>query len=108
MAATTDGDAPRTRQARVAEATYTIQQRHEWDVQADDGEMLTVTVWEDLVTVTVPARTKRKTVLEKGLVDAGVLPPPAGVSLWFRALDAESARGVPVEAEAQLRIGGAS
>ncbi len=48
-------------------------------------------VWRDVATVTVPARTHRKTVVEKALKDA-VIEPPAGEQLRVRVLDADSAR----------------
>lgn len=102
--------APRTRTRRVTEAKWTIQQRQEWDVEDEtaEGGTRTVVVWEDLVTIEVPAGTKRKTVLERGLGEAKIAAPADGLTLKFRALDEDSAREIPVESDRQLRIGGAS
>lgn len=47
--------------------------------------------WKDVATVTVPPRTKRRTIIEKGLKDANVTIQP-GQTLYVRALDEESAR----------------
>lgn len=77
---------------------YVVQQRR----TLGNGEQ--DVVWEDVDTVRVPPRTKRKTIIEKAL--NGITPPKAG---WIlRVLDDESAREIPVVPEEQpprLKIG---
>jgi hypothetical protein len=79
----------------MSEAVYVVQERRE----DEEGG------WVDLATVTVPARTHRKTVIEKALEQAKtVLSRPITV----RVLDEQSARETPVETEQpppRLRIG---
>jgi len=48
-------------------------------------------VWEDIATVDVPPRTKRKTVIQKALAEAKITPAEDGTAPRLRALDAESA-----------------
>jgi hypothetical protein len=75
------------------QSTYVVQTRQQ------DGE------WTDSATVSVPPRTKRKTILEKAL--AG-FAPKLGEKWECRVLDEESARITPVESEEQpprLKIG---
>jgi hypothetical protein len=88
----------------MSEAVYVVQQRREGGkdvpgVQADY-------VWEDIATVTVPARTHRKTVIEKAL-DQAFAPTAPGTSV-LRVLDEGSARETKVEMEQpppRLKIG---
>lgn len=68
------------RKRRTEESTYTVQ------VQGEGPGVS----WRDVATVTVPARTKRKRVIEKGLADAGMTPTD-GETLQVRALNADSA-----------------
>lgn len=61
--------------------------------------------WQDVATVTVPPRTKRKTIIEKAMAqpDVEIVDPTC-----VRVLDEESAREIPVEMEEQpprLKIG---
>lgn len=59
--------------------------------------------WEDIASVIVPPRTKRRTILEKALVDSKEFPE-AGV---YRVMDEESMRPMQVSLEEQpprLRI----
>jgi len=52
-------------------------------------------VWQDVATVEVPPRTKRKTIIEKAHEEAGILEANAGGKV-VRVLDEESARGMAV------------
>ena len=64
-------------------------------------------VWTDVATVEVPARTKRRRVIELGFAQSKIMPK-VGEDLRVRVLDAESAEVIPVGAEEQepkLRIG---
>jgi hypothetical protein len=106
MAATgteTVGPAPKRTQ-RSTEATYVVQV--EIDVRDDPGHKLyDGETWEDVATVTVPARTKRKRVIALGLEKAGMEVKDA---IRVRALDEESAAVIPVapfQPPAQLKIG---
>jgi hypothetical protein len=64
------------------------------------------TAWVDVATVTVPARTKRKTAIRNALKEAGL---DVSEEIKVRLLDAESARVVPVRprppATPELEIG---
>jgi hypothetical protein len=75
----------------ATEVEYVVQVRHEVQVADDDGNLEPLTTWVDVATVTVPARTKRRTVVEKGLADAGIektselearLLDPAAAYVW--------------------------
>jgi hypothetical protein len=63
--------------------------------------------WHDITTVTVPPRTKRKTIIEKAAAE--VDQPLVGADpTRVRVLDEESAREIPIEMEEQpprLKIG---
>lgn len=91
--ATSDG-APKP---RSSESAYVVQ----WQ-RPDDPS-----VWVDAVTVTVPAKTKRRTVIERAVKLAGdALDLSAAVMM--RVIPAEHAEPVEVEMEQpppQLRIG---
>jgi hypothetical protein len=81
----------------MSEAVYVVQVQR----ANEDG------VWDDIETVTVPARTHRKTVIEKALEEAGIMHTN-GVKLTVRVLDEEAARETPVETEQpppRLKIG---
>lgn len=86
---------------RRSEAAYVVQMR---DPDHADGK-----VWEDVATVTVPAKTKRKTVIAKAVEEAGTdltLLPTMPVRL--RVIPAEHAEEIKVEMEQpppQLKIG---
>lgn len=65
--------------------------------------------WVDVAEVSVPTGTYRKTVIERGLSAAGIIPEPGREPLLVRALDADSARHVPVvsvQPPPVLQIGG--
>lgn len=49
------------------------------------------TVWQDVATVVVPARSRRKTIIAKALTDAGIKPDPGQPAPRVRVLDEESA-----------------
>jgi hypothetical protein len=88
----------------MSEAVYVVQEQR--DAVDDSGQTLW-TGWLDIATVTVPARTHRKTVIEKALEEAGIMHTN-GVKLTVRVLDEEAARETPVETEQpppRLKIG---
>ena len=92
----TSGSAP----TRPSESTYVVQVEK---ALADEF------VWTDVAAVTVPARTKRRGIIGKALVQAGVRPEVGGEPLRVRVLDASSSAVTEVAAvqpEPQLRIGG--
>lgn len=68
--------------------TYVVQRRAN-----DLGEE----VWADIATITVPARTKRRTVIEAGLSKAGLHPSEGPVAV--RVLDARAAEVVELVAD---------
>lgn len=89
-----------------------------WLVQAElpekDYEGATPrTCWVDLGTVTVPARSRRRTIIEKALASpwAKDAAPAQEEARGFRVLDADSAAAIPVRWEVPpapepvLRIG---
>lgn len=64
--------------------------------------------WDDFATISVPARTKRKTIIQKGLAEAGYDADEWKKTLEVRVLDEESARATPVNPDprpAAWRIG---
>lgn len=71
----------------------------------DDGEGMEY-LWEDIADVTVPAKTKRKTVIAKALLEnPGVIE---GGKAVIRVIPAEHAEPIKVEMEQpppQLKIG---
>lgn len=92
---------PQTRQKRAEESTYTVQVMELVGIENAAGRE----AWFDVATVTVPARTRRKTVIEKGLQQAGLDVTEA---IKVRALDSESAQVTPVAPytpPSELRIG---
>lgn len=66
--------------------TYLVQM-----AELDDAVLDKLTRWVDLATVTVPPRTTRKTVVTKGLMQAGITPEPGKPAPRVRVLDEESA-----------------
>jgi hypothetical protein len=71
-------------------------------VQRQDGEH-----WNDLATVEVPQRTKRKTIIEKALEEAQHIPA-VGARIAVRVLDGPSSEVLYVTAEEQpprLKVG---
>jgi hypothetical protein len=81
----------------MSEAVYVVQ----WQRVNEAG------VWDDIGTVTVPARTHRKTVIEKAL-DEAAIRPDHGAMMTVRVLDEGSARETKVETEQpppRLKIG---
>lgn len=96
---------PRER-AAMADQTYVVVRSER--LTDDSGNLWDV--WTDVATVTVPARTQRKTVIEKALNDAGLVPP-VGEQFEVRVLDADSSRTVTVgsvQPPPVLQIGEAS
>lgn len=86
------------------EATYVVQR---WEENAIEGVGDPKPGWFDIATVTVPARTHRKTVIAKALDEARAVPLPGG-KIHVRVLDEESATAATVESvqpDPQLRIG---
>jgi hypothetical protein len=78
----------------------------------DEGKGESVTAWRDVATVEVPSRTKRKTVVERAIAQAGHLlgPVEAMQPAQFRVLSPEDARPFKVSTVArdpELRIEGA-
>lgn len=55
--------------------------------------------WEDIATVTVPAKSKRKTIIGLALEEAGIRPEVGGEPLRLRALDVRSAHVTTVVAK---------
>jgi hypothetical protein len=62
---------------------YVVQVREVVDIEPDEP----YDVWRDVATVEVPPRTKRRTVLERGLEQAGITKTP---DLEARCLDPEA------------------
>jgi hypothetical protein len=91
----------------MSEAVYVVQVQGEIDRDktfADDPDNPTL-FWLDVATVTVPARTHRKTVIEKALLAANV---DIDGAITVRVLDEQSARETKVETEQpppRLKIG---
>jgi hypothetical protein len=84
---------------RSNEATYVVQRLR---IHAPGEGVL----WEDVATVTVPAKSKRSTVIGKALQDAGLMPS-ADDPLRVRVLDARSAHVTTValkQLEPQLEM----
>jgi hypothetical protein len=64
-------------------------------------------VWQDVATVSVPLRTKRRGIIAKALLDAGIRPEPGKPAPRVRVLDEESAAVVepePFQPEAEWRV----
>lgn len=57
--------------------------------------------WREIATVTVPPRSKRRTILAAALAEAEIKPEVGGGTLTFRVLDEDSAR--PIQAAPKLR-----
>jgi hypothetical protein len=95
------------RTKRTEESTYVIQVQHKVKLPEPGPDMPEMggVAWLDVATVTVPARTKRKSVIRKGLKQAGLEITTEGMPA--RALDADSAHAYMVgmdQPEPQLRI----
>jgi hypothetical protein len=95
----------------MSEAVYVVQHSAVLQIQDDGGPGSRVEAWVDIATVTVPARTHRKTVIEKAIDQAAEnedVDLDLTAALTVRVLDAESARVTPVEMEQpppRLKIG---
>jgi hypothetical protein len=76
---------------KLVDQTYVVQ-------RADTVQTEEPRPWYDVATVTVPGRTQRKTVVEKALTEAGIVPK-VGDSLLVRVLAAESFATITVESE---------
>lgn len=93
-------ETPAASRTPAGDQTYVVQKRSE---QEPD-------VWTDVATVTVPPRTKRRTIIERALeLTPTEAPANVGDTATFRVLDSGSAAEVPVALEVpsvpQLRIG---
>jgi hypothetical protein len=77
----------------MSEAVYVVQAQR--DAEDDSGVLWRG--WEDIATVKVPARTHRKTVVEKALGQAST--DLSGGPILVRVLDEQSARETKVETE---------
>ena len=81
-----------------ATATYVVQKYSARD------EVVTATIdppvvaWVDVATVEVPAKSKRGTVIQTALAQAGIVVKPGDEPLELRALDARSAHVSTVSA----------
>jgi hypothetical protein len=72
---------------------------------AEAGEP--VEVWQDVATVSVPLRTKRRGIIAKALLDAGIRPEPGKPAPRVRVLDEDSAfvhEPEPFQPEAEWRV----
>lgn len=67
---------------------YTLQVRGSREVKGKYG-------WDDVATIAVPHRTKRRTIIQRALAEAGY-NPDGGQRLTVRVLDEASARETPV------------
>jgi hypothetical protein len=96
MAATTEP--AKQRKQRTVESTYVLQQlRGEFERAGTTyGD-----VWEDVATVTVPARTKRKSIITAALKKAGLEPEKP---IKVRVLNADSAHVSEVQASREPRL----
>jgi hypothetical protein len=87
-------------------ATYTVQvERRMWAENTQDAAE--AMAWVDVATVSVPLRTKRRGIIAKALLDAGIRPEPGKPAPRVRVLDEESAAVVepePFQPEAEWRI----
>lgn len=90
---------------------YTVQVKGTYDSPQDHQGKAEVGIvaWRDLTTVSVPPRTKRKTVVAKALAQAGkdVQPSEGQIPLQIRVLGPEDARAFKVSAvvrDPELRI----
>jgi hypothetical protein len=80
--------------------TYVVQKQDRMDTAA----------WHDVATVAVPARTKRRSIIEKALaINGDAATDLTATPQFFRVLDTRSSQAVPVTLEApatpQLKIG---
>lgn len=78
--------------------TYTVQMQRTMDVDP---------VWQDIATVQVPLRTKRRAVVAKALSAAGIKPVPGEPGPRVRVLDEDSAAVIepePFQPESEWRI----
>lgn len=100
MAATTEPATSGQRERRTETSEYVVQVLEAGDIAPGD----TRASWVDVATVTVPSRTKRKSVILAGLKKAGLTPE---APIEVRALNAESAQTMSVSVETpepQLRF----
>jgi hypothetical protein len=80
----------------AALVTYVVQRQRgvsRW--MTDDTDAMQADGWQDIATVQVPPRTKRRTVIEQALAQAGIKPGDTPERL--RALDVDSAEALTFE-----------
>jgi hypothetical protein len=101
MAATTEPE--KRRKQRTVESTYVIQMRQLVLVGGKTGDERAPSdsEWVDIATVTVPARTKRKSIIAAALKKAGLEPEKP---IKVRVLNADSAHVSEVQAESEPRL----
>ena len=89
-----------------SESVYVVQVQRKIDVSLGENVYGDV-AWEDVATVSVPARTKRRAIIGRALAESGVKPDVGGDPLKVRVLDASSAHVTEVAAvqpDPQLEI----
>lgn len=93
------------------EPTYTVQIEERLPEGAEASAVLGgfegATVWQDIATVQVPLRTKRRAVVAKALREAGIRPVPGEPGPKVRVLDEDSAAVIepePFQPESEWRI----
>jgi hypothetical protein len=87
----------------MSEAVYVVQQQEEIDYAPDETFM----AWVDIATVTVPARTHRKTVIEKAVEENGQFEFDRS-PVVVRVIPVEHAEAITIEWEQpppRLKIG---
>ena len=81
-------------------ATYIVQRFLEPGLHPDELSESPPERWEDIATVMVPARARRRKVIGMALAQSGVRPEVGGEPLQLRVLDAASAHVTTVSAVA--------
>lgn len=71
-------------------AEYVVQSARYSEAPDAERDVLPIEDWRDIATVTVPARSKRATIIAEALKQSGLMPS-ADVPLRLRVLDARSA-----------------
>lgn len=81
-------------------AEYVVQMADSIDEINEAGDTASRAIWKDIAAVSVPAKSKRKTIIALALVEAGIKPEVGAEPLKLRALDARSAHVTVVVAKA--------
>jgi hypothetical protein len=92
-----------------SESTYIVQveQQIEQVTFQDDPDLIATSVWVDIATVTVPARSPRKRVIGEALAQSGLRPQAGQKPLRMRVLDAASfhtTEVAPYQPEPEWRV----